>query len=176
MPVLVVPGPAAPAPPPVTVEVPDAWEALPPGSDLLHVRGPGSAGDPVDVRLRPHTGPHGYAVADLLDDLGAAAEQGSEVEPSFVIEIGGREWTARNVSWDEPDGPVVEVHLATAVEDAAPDDKEQAPVAESADDGRPDAAFARLLLATGRVRGAGLDADYDVLQSVLESLAVGVSA
>jgi len=176
MPVLVVPGPAAPPPPPVTVEVPEAWEALPPGPDLLLVRGTGSAGDPVEVRLRPHTGPHGYAVADLLDDLGAAAARGSEVETPFVVEIGGREWTARNVSWDEPDGPVVEVHLATAVEpaEAGGDAADQPAAPVGADE--PDAGFTRLLLATGRVRGTGLDADYDVLQSVLETLAVGGAA
>lgn len=159
MPVLAVPGPRAPAPPPVTVEVPEAWEALPPGSDLLHVRGAGSAGDPVDVRLRSHTGPGGYAAADLLDDLASSAPAGSEVEPAFAVEIGGREWTARNVSWDEPGGPVVEVHLAVVVDEPTGDTGATA--------------LGRLLLATGRVQGPGLDADYDALQSVLETVVVG---
>jgi hypothetical protein len=49
----------------------------------------------------------------------------------------------------------VEVHLAAAVDDAPADD------------------VSRLVLVTGRVRGATLDADYDVLQSVLETLVVG---
>jgi hypothetical protein len=53
---------------------------------------------------------------------------------------------------------VVEVHLAALV-DGAPDG--------AADD------VSRLVVATGRVRGATLDADYDVLQSVLETLVVG---
>lgn len=159
MPVLAAPGPLAPAPPPVTVEVPEAWEALPPGSDLLHVRGTGSAGDPVDVRLRSHTGPGGCAAADLLDDAASSVPEGSEVEPAFVVEIGGREWTGRNVSWDEPGGPVVEVHLAVAVDQPT---------------GTPDEpSRVRLLLATGRVQGSGLDADYDLLQSVLETVLVG---
>ncbi len=162
MPVLAVPGPVAPAPPPVTVEVPEAWEALPPGPDLLHVRGTGSAGDPVDVRLRSHTGPRGYAVADLLADLAASAPAGSEVEPSFVVDSGGREWTARNLSWDEPSGPVVEVHLAVAVDEPGGEGEGSSP--------------ARLLLATGRVQGSGLDADYDALQSVLETVVVGGDA
>ena len=78
------------------------------------------------------------------------------MESSFVVEIGGREWVARNVSWDEATGPVVEVHLAAAVDAGAPDDD-----------------VSRLVVATGRVRGATLDADYDVLQSVLETLVVG---
>ena len=166
MPVLAVPGPVAPAPPPVTVEVPEAWQALPPGSDLLHVRGPGSAGDAVEVRLRAHTGAAGFAVSDLLDELAAASAPGSEVEPAFVVEFGGREWTARNVSWDEAGGPVVEVHLATAVD----------PVGDEADQTDADAGFTRLVLATGLVRGTGLDADYDALQSVLETLSVGGAA
>ena len=45
------------------------------------------------------------------------------------------------------------------------------------DDGTTDDGTAhdvsRLVVATGRVRGATLDADYDVLQSVLETLVVG---
>ena len=43
-------------------------------------------------------------------------------------------------------------------------------------DGAPDGVaddVSRLVVATGRVRGATLDADYDVLQSVLETLVVG---
>ena len=155
MPVVAYPGPAAPSPPPVTVEVPDGWEAVPAGSDLLRARGTGAAGEPVEVTVRSHTGPLGYAATDLVDALADdASRPGTEVEPPFVVEIGGREWVARNISWDESTGPVVEVHLAAAV-DSAPDE------------------VSRLVLATGRVRGATLDADYDVLQSVLETLVVG---
>ena len=156
MPVLAFPGPAAPAPPPVTLEVPDDWDAVPPGADLLRARGTGAAGDPVEVAVRHHTGPAGYAAADLVEALGVQPERsGTEVEPPFVVEIGGREWVARHVSWDEAGGPVVEVHLAAGVDPAADDD------------------LSRLVVATGRVRGVGVDADYDVLQSVLESLVVG---
>ena len=160
MPVLAVPGPLAPAPPPVTVEVPEAWEALPPGADLLHVRGPGSAGDPVEVRLRSHTGPGGYAVTDLLDDLASSVTEDGEVEPPFLVDLSGREWTARNVSWDEPGGAVVEVHLVVDV--AGPE------AADAGTDG-----FTRLLLVTGRVTGSRLEDDYDALRSVLETVVVG---
>ena len=156
MPVLAFPGPGAPSPPSVTVEVPDGWDTLPAGPDLLRVRGTGAAGAPVEVSVRGHAGPVGYAATDLVDDLaGDATRPGTEVEPSFVVEIGGREWVARNISWDEATGPVVEVHLAAAVD------------AEAGDD------VSRLVVATGRVRGATLDADYDLLQSVLETLVVG---
>ena len=130
---------------------------MPPGADLLRARGTGAGDEPVEVAVRSHTGPVGYAASDLVDELSAegSARAGTEVEPSFVVDIGGREWVARNISWDESTGPVVEVHLAAAVE-AAPDDD-----------------VSRLVVATGRVRGATLDADYDVLQSVLETLVVG---
>jgi hypothetical protein len=159
MPVLAFPGPAAPPPPTVTVEVPDGWDALPAGPDLLRARGTGAAGDPVEVSVRHHTGPAGYEATDLVEALGLGSTRaGTEVEPSFVVEIGGREWVARNISWDESTGPVVEVHLASAVE------------ADAAD------GVSRLVLATGRVSGATLDADYDVLQSVLETLVVGGAA
>ncbi len=154
MPVLVFPGPAAPSPPSVTVEVPDGWDCVPAGSDLLRARGTGAGDEAVEVAVRSHTGPVGYAASDLVDALADGVNRpGTEVEPSFVVEIGGREWVARNISWDESTGPVVEVHLAAAV------------------DGSAD--VSRLVVATGRVRGATLDADYDVLQSVLETLVVG---
>jgi len=160
MPVLAFPGPAAPSPPSVTVEVPDDWDCVPAGSDLLRARGTGAGGETVEVTVRSHTGPVGYAASDLVDALADdASRPGTEVEPSFVVEIGGREWVARNISWDESTGPVVEVHLAAAVD------------ASSADGSAAD--VSRLVLATGRVRGAALDADYDVLQSVLETLVVG---
>jgi hypothetical protein len=156
MPVLAFPGPVAPPPPSVTVEVPEGWGALPAGPGLLRVRGSGAAGDPVEVAVRSHNAPAGYAAADLVDALADdATRPGTEVEPSFVVEIGGREWVARNISWDESAGPVVEVHLAAAV-DTAPDDD-----------------VSRLVVVTGRVSGATIDADYDVLQSVLETLVVG---
>jgi hypothetical protein len=156
MPVLAFPGPAAPPPPTVTVEVPDGWDALPPGPGLLRARGTGAAGDPVEVTVSHHTGPAGLAATDLVEALGEGSRRaGTEVEPSFVVEIGGREWVARNISWDESTGPVVEVHLAAAVEEPGDDE------------------VSRLVVATGRVSGATLDADYDVLQSVLETLVVG---
>lgn len=157
MPVLAFPGPAAPSPPPVTLEVPEGWHALPAGPDLLRARGTGAAGDPVEVSVRQHTGPAGYAAGDLVDALAdGLSRPGTEVEPPFVVEMGGREWVARHVSWDESAGPVVEVHLAAGVD--APD---------AVDD------VSRLVVATGRVGGATLAADYDVLQSVLETLVVG---
>ena len=159
MPVLAFPGPAAPPPPTVTVEVPDGWDPVPPGPDLLRARGTGASGDPVEVTVRHHTGPAGFAATDLVEALGGGSTRaGTEVEPSFVVEIGGREWVARNISWDESTGPVVEVHLAAAVEAPAPDE------------------VSRLVVATGRVSGATLDTDYDVLQSVLETLVVGGDA
>ncbi|MFL6169538.1 MAG: hypothetical protein ACJ711_07690 [Ornithinibacter sp.] len=156
MPVLAFPGPAAPAPPPVTLEVPDGWHPLPPGADLLRAHGTGAAGDPVEVAVRHHTGPAGYAATDLVETIDGLPERpGAEVEPPFAVEIGGREWVARHVSWDEGSGPVIEVPLAAGVDQGADDD------------------LSRLVVATGRVRGASLDADYDLLQSVLETLVVG---
>ena len=156
MPVLAFPGPAAPAPPPVTLEVPDGWNALPPGAELLRASGTGAAGDPVEVVVRHHTGPAGYGATDLLDAIDGLPERpGAEAEPPFVVEIGGREWVARHVSWDEGSEPVIEVHLAAGVDPGSDDD------------------LSHLVVATGRVRGAGLEADYDLLQSVLETLVVG---
>ena len=160
MPVLAFPGPAAPSPPSVTVEVPEGWDALPAGSDLLRARGTGAAGEPVEVTVRSHTGPVGYAATDLVDALAdGVTRPGTEVEPSFVVEIGGREWVARNITWDESSGPGRR---------GAPRGRGRRHAGEGTAD-----EVSRLVVATGRVRGATLDADYDVLQSVLETLVVG---
>jgi hypothetical protein len=173
MPVLAFPGPAAPAPPPVRVEVPEGWDALPAGPDLLRARGTGAAGEPVEVAVRCHTGPAGLAASELVDALaGNPPHAEAEVEPSFVVDLGGRQWVARNLSWDESTGPVVEVHLAAEVEDTGTIGDADAPGAEGETEGG-DAGVSRLVVATGRVRGSALEADYDMLQSVLETLVVG---
>ncbi len=163
MPVLAFPGPVAPAPPAVTLEVPEGWEPVPAGAGLLRARGTGSAGDVVEVGLAAHTAA-GVDASGLVEGLTtASAPAGSELEDVFVVEIGGREWAARNVSWDESGGPVVEVALVSLVEDVDVD-----PDAELGGE-----AASRFVVATGRVRGAGLEADYDTLQSVLETVVVG---
>ncbi|MGG5259001.1 hypothetical protein [Phycicoccus avicenniae] len=152
MPVVAHPGPSAPAPPAVRLEVPETWAAEPADDALLRTAGSGTDA-PVEVVVR-HRAIDPTASADaVLERLAASAGgPGAEVEDPFLVEIGGREWAARNVSWDEAGSPVVEVHLVTAL--AATD------------------AAARLLHVTGRVAGSGLDADYDQLQQVLETLVV----
>ncbi len=151
MPVLAHPGPSAPAPPGVRLEVPETWAAAPAGDALLRAAGPGATGR-IEVVVRHRAdAPEESADAVLSALAGAAAGAAGEVEEPFVVDISGREWLARNVSW-EADGPVVEVHLVTGLE--------------------PATAASRLVHVAGRVSGAGIDDDYDVLQQVLESLAV----
>ncbi|MGL4175285.1 MAG: hypothetical protein ACRCSN_04335 [Dermatophilaceae bacterium] len=164
MPVLAYPGPRAPRLPRITVEVPDAWVAVPAEGDLVRTCGTGGSGDPVEVTVRHHAGPSGYAPEVLLDDLASAPAgvKDAEVERPFVVDIAGRRWHARNVSWDDDAGPVVEVHLVTAL----------AADAASAEPVTPGESVTRFVHAVGRVRGAGLADDYDVLQSVLETLVV----
>ncbi len=153
MPVLAFPGPAAPPPPAVTLEIPEGWQSVPAGTGLLRARGTGSAGDPIEVGVGAHAVASGTRADELVEAVtSGGAPEAVEAEPVFVVEIGGREWAARNLTWDEPDGAVVEVVLATAAgEDAS----------------------SRFVVATGRVRGRGLEDDYDLLQSVLETLTVG---
>ncbi len=151
MPVLAHPGPSAPAPPGVRLEVPETWAAAPAGEALLRAAGPGTGG-PVEVVVRHRAGAPEESVDAVLAEVAAAAGGGvAEVEETFVVEIGGREWLARNVSWDD-DGPVVEVHLVCGLE--------------------PAPGASRLVHVAGRVSGPGLDDDYDLLQQVLETLTV----
>lgn len=153
MPVVAHPGPGSPAPPAVRLDVPQGWAQPPAGDALLAAAGPGSAGDEIAVEVR-----HVAAPPDVVADAVVAAstqragDGSGEVEEPFVVELGGREWLGRNVSWDESGTPVVEVHLATTL--------------------AADGPVSRTVLVVGRVRGAGLDADYDALQGVLETLVV----
>lgn len=154
MTLLAHPGPGAPRAPRVTVEAPDAWSVVPAGAGLLRARGPGSAEEPVELAVRHHTAPEGHGARALLDEAATAPEGVSgEVEDAFVVELAGREWHARNVSWDDAAEPVVEVHLTT-------------------DLGAGGAGVDAALHVVGRVRGAAADRDYDLLQSVLETLVV----
>lgn len=150
MPVLAHPGPSAPAASAVRLEAPDGWASVPAGDALLRLSGPGSQGRPVEIVVRQLVGAPDTTAATVVADSTAAL--GGEVEDPFVVDLGGREWHARNVSWDEAGAPVVEVHLATAL---------------AASDG-----CAPHLLVVGRVGGPGLDDDYDTLQAVLESVTV----
>lgn len=155
MPVLAFPGPTAPAPPTLSIDVPEGWRSVPADTDLLAAEGPGSGSEAVEVTVRRHTRPAGYAAEQLADEVASAGvgdRPGAEVEATFVVELGGREWLGRNVSWQGPAGNVVEVHLVTP----APGDSE----------------MTQFVAATGVVRGATLDADYDTLQAVLETLIV----
>ncbi len=153
MPVVAHPGPSAPAPPGVRLEVPEGWAATPAGDALLRAGGPGASGHDVDVVVRHRVGAPGETADAVVAEVAArAAGPSGEVEEPFVVEIGGREWYARNVARDDSGAAVVEVHLVTglaATEAATP-----------------------LVHVRGRVEGEGLDADYDVLQQVLETLAV----
>ncbi|MBR7742616.1 hypothetical protein KC207_04860 [Phycicoccus sp. BSK3Z-2] len=157
MPVLAHPGPSSPPPPRVRLDADDTWSALPAEDGLLRAEAPGSASDPVAVAVRHHVGPAALGSDDLAGTLAGRAASGAgredgQVEEPFVVELGGRDWHARNVSWVDAGTDVVEVVLVTSL-------------------GGDDVA-SRHLVAIGRVRGAGLDADYDVLQSVLETLVV----
>lgn len=153
MPVLAFPGPTAPAPPTLQIDVPEGWRPVPADTDLLATEGPGSGSEAVEITVRRHTRHAGYAAEQLADEVAAAGlgdRPGAEVEAPFVVELGGREWLGRNVSWEGPEGSVVEVHLVTPAPGACE--------------------VAQFVAATGVVRGDAIDADYDTLQTVLETL------
>ena len=73
------------------------------------------------------------------------------MDPTFGLEIDGRAWRACNVSWDTP---VVVVHLVTAID--------HGPVQQ-------------MVLVSGRAEGEQVEADYDAIQQLAESLHVVVS-
>lgn len=153
MPVVAYPSRVRPAPPVLRLEVPDGWACPPPGDALVRVVGRGSAGDEVVVEVRHRVEAPDASAGTVASAVATAAAGASgEVEEVFLVEIADREWTAHNVSRDEADGPVVEVHLVAVV---------------GADDDAVSAVHV-----CGRVSGEGLDDDYDLLQQVLESVVV----
>ena len=75
MPVLAHPGPSAPAPPGVRLEVPESWAAAPAGEALLRAAGPGTGG-PVEVVVRHRAGAPEESVDAVLAEVATAAGGG----------------------------------------------------------------------------------------------------
>ena len=152
MPTVGHPSALSPQLPTIELTLPDGWVAEPGGDALFratHVKG-GALAPQVAAYL--HTS-QDATTADLVDDLVVEAESHDEGEsdPTFAVDLDGREWTGLNVSWIEDGEPVYLVHLLTAV--AAGE-------------------VTQVVRLTGRIAGPDSERDYDEVQGVLETARV----
>ena len=145
MPTVGHPSALSPQLPTIELTLPDGWVAEPGGDALFRALAP-------QVAAYLHTS-QDATTADLVDDLVVEAESHDEGEsdPTFAVDLDGREWTGLNVSWIEDGEPVYLVHLLTAV--AAGE-------------------VTQLVRLTGRIAGPDSERDYDEVQGVLETARV----
>lgn len=152
MALLSCPSEALPGPPRLSVDLPDDWSLLQPGLAVLRARAPErSSGQAPELRVDVWSEEPGTSVEELLTQIAQQFAPQAQSEPSFVVELAGRTWTGVNLGWVGPVGTEVEVQLASPL-----------------DEGR----FARFVTVVGRVGGESADEDYDLLQSVMETVRV----
>jgi len=143
-----------PAPPTVTLDLPEDWEAAPMPGAILSCRGPLVDNRAPIIAVRYSTQPLTYDLGDAMREVGAFARQrpDGEVEEPFRAPIGGLELVGVNASWTDPTiGEVVQVHMFA---------------------GTRSGGLLRLLHITGTVGGETIEDDYESVQGVLETLRI----
>ena len=152
MPTVGHPSALSPQLPTIELTLPEGWVAEP-GGDALFRASHGRGGDLApQLAAYIHTS-RDATTDDLVDDLvgEAQAHDVGESDPTFSVDLDGREWTGLNVSWVEDGEPVYVVHLLTAVEAGE---------------------VTQLVRLTGRIAGPDSERDYDEVQDVLETARV----
>lgn len=152
MPTVGHPSALSPQLPTIELTLPEGWVAETGGNALFgatHGRG-GDLAPQLTAYI--HTS-RDATTDDLVDDLviEAEAHDEGEADPTFAVDLDGREWTGLNVSWIDDGEPVYLVHLVTAI--AAGD-------------------VTQLVRLTGRIAGPDSERDYGEVQDVLETVRV----
>lgn len=152
MPTVGHPSALSPQLPTIELTLPEGWTAEP-GGDALFRATHGRGGDLApQLTAYVHTS-HEATTDDLVDDLviETEAHDEGEADPTFTVDLDGRQWTGLNVSWIEDGEPVYLVHLLTAV------------------DAGEVTQHVRL---TGRIAGPDSESDYDEVQDAMETARV----
>lgn len=152
MPTVGHPSALSPQLPTIELSLPDGWVAEP-GGDALFRAVHGRGGD-LAPELTAYIHTSWELTTDaLVDDLvtQAQAQDEGEADPTFEVEIDGREWTGLNVSWIDEGGPVYVVHLLTSLDAGE---------------------VTQLVRVTGRIAGPDSEADYDEVQDAMETVRV----
>jgi hypothetical protein len=143
-----------PAPPTVSVDIPDGWETLSvPAVAIAARQAPEKADFTPNVIVRVGTRAAQDQVADVLMEIAGAMQgrPGAEIGSPEAVELDGTAWTRVRVTWTDAQGlPIRQTHLSTGV-----------PRDEQVQD------FIHL---TGSTGGEGVESDAPVVDQVLESV------
>jgi len=153
---LVFPSKEFPAPPAITLDIPDDW--LPehaPGAVMAARRGAQEGTFTPNVVVRVERRPADFEVVGALAELRelvTSRSQGTFSEP-FKAVIDGRLFVGCDLSWvDDRVGTVLQAHLFG---------------------GFPSGPFLQLVQVTGSVGGAQADEEYPTVKAIIKSLTVG---
>ena len=143
-----------PAPPTVSVDIPDTWETLSvPGVALAARQSPEKPDFTPNVIVRVGTRPLHDQPADVLMEI-AGARQGrpdAQIGSAETVDLDGQEWTRVVVTWSDAQGlPIRQTHQSASL-----------PRDEQVQD------FIHL---TGSTGGAGLESDDPEVAAVLASV------
>ena len=145
-----------PAPPTVSIDIPDTWETLSVPGVAIAARATEQRPDfTPNVIVRVGTRALHDQPADIVMEV-AGAMQGrpdAVVGSPETVEVGGEQWIRIEVSWSDGQGTAIrQVHLSRGI-----------PRDEAVQD------FVHL---TGSTGGAGLESDQPAVESVLGSVAL----
>jgi hypothetical protein len=145
-----------PAPPPVSIDIPDSWETMSvPGVAIAAVQAERNADFTPNLIVRVGTRPALDQPADVLMEVAGAMQDRPDAHlgPAEQVELGGVQWTRVSVAWTDAQGlPIRQTHLSHGL----PRDSEVQD-------------FFHL---TGSTGGASAESDAAVVQGVLESVRI----
>ncbi len=145
-----------PAPPALSLDLPEGWEATHARGTLLAARRSG-AGFRTNVVVRVEHRDDGFEVSRAVEEIEASAPARPQgvASPRFKGEIGGLTFVGLDLSWvDDQMGTILQVHLFHALEPPVPGGTVQ------------------MIQLIGSCGGPGAVTDYEVLQSVLGSATI----
>ena len=152
---LAFPSEEFPAPPAVTLQIPDDWMPVHSPGAVMAARSAAEKGTFVPnvvVRIEPR--PADFEVTDALNELKEYAAQhprGTTSEP-FKVELDGTLFVGCDLSWvDDQVGTVLQAHLFGGV---------------------PSGSFLQLVQVTGSVGGPRAREEYPIIKTIMRSLTV----
>lgn len=145
-----------PAPPALSLDLPDGWEPTQTPGALLAARKP-ATGFVSNVVVRVEHREDGFDVSRAIREIedSASARPQGVTSPPFRSEIGGLTFVGLDLSWvDAQMGTILQVHLFHALKPLGTDGAVQ------------------MILLIGSCGGSEVATEYDVLQTILRSATV----
>lgn len=145
-----------PAPPALSLDLPDGWEATQAAGTVLAARRP-AAGFMTNVVVRVEHREEGFEVARAVQEIqgSAPARPQGVASPPFQAEISGLVFVGLDLSWvDDAVGTVLQVHLFHALAPLVP------------------GGATLMIQLIGSCGGSEAATEYEVLQAVLRTATV----